>query len=218
MTRISFLLGLVLILFASIKAEAFVSCQILYGGGSKCVEISDLVIKKTVSHPSLKKMVENLNIYDPKYHPTDRITFGIMVKNIGPRELKSVAITDTLSPYLQFEKANGSFNASRKTVSIKIKTLKPNESKSFTIQTKVVPLEKLPKEDPFCITNYATASATPLIIRDESQFCLEKKPPLPPKMTPPTGPEFSLLAFIPSSIVGFFLRKHAASVFRKKTV
>lgn len=213
--------------YASYGAEA---CQPIYGGGQTCVTAGKILIDKKILHPTqktkggdLSTFVDNLSINDPKYSPLQTVKFQLVVTNTGDSTLSEVKVTDILPAYVNFVAGPGNFDASNRTLTFNIVNLNPNESRKFTIETKVVAPDSLPSgQGVVCVVNQASALFDSEESKDNSQFCIERKVTtkggLPvvetPKgitQTPATGPELlSLIGLIPAGAAGLFLRRKAS--------
>jgi uncharacterized repeat protein (TIGR01451 family) len=198
-------------------------CSSSYGSYNSCIPVTSIVLNKTVQDPQSKKFVENLTAQDAKYTPESVVPFKITVKNTGTVSLSNVTITDTMPQYLDFSAAPGVYDASAKTVTIKIDKLNPGEERVLDVQGKLASASALPANtDTTCLTNTASVSANGQGSNDTTQFCVQKPmgnttkgglpiyPSQPIATTPSTGPEvLSVLALIPSALGGLILRKKA---------
>lgn len=210
--------------FGTINAFAagVTTCTPVYGGGQTCVTSGNLVINKTVANPKTNEMVDSLGVNDPKFAPENIVSFRLVVTNNGGTTLSNVEVKDIFPQFVSFTTGMGSFDNNTKTLTFKIDSLNPNESKTFPLQGKIAPASQLPQDQgTVCVVNQATAQAEGQNSQDNAQFCIEKKVlpaqtkggkevfPLPEaQVTPPTGPEaLPLLALIPSALAGIFLRR-----------
>ena len=207
-------------------------CESSYGGyGQQTCDRVDFIIDKKVADPITvgKKTVnpsnyqDNFAINNNKYVPGQEVPFQITIKNTGTKTLKDVVVKDTLPEHVTPVSPKDNYNKDTRELTIKVGTLKANETKVVEITVKLNAADKLPDQSQFCLTNKATAYAEDKNVSDESQFCVEKekvggpdttKGGLPVhdapnvKETPPTGP--AALALIPlmgSGIAGFILRR-----------
>lgn len=134
-------------------------------------QISQLVVIKQIKHPQTGKFAGNLNSSEFVFLPNQEITFKIEVKNTGQTELKGVQVIDKLPSQLEFIQGVGSFDSGTNSVNFKIDTIKPQESKIFTIKTKV----KSNSKSLICLTNFVEARVNDLIAQDVVSFCIEEK-------------------------------------------
>lgn len=204
-------------------------CQPVYGGGTSCVSI--LTITKAVQNPSDKGFVHNLTVNDSMYLPEQTVSFKIVVSNTSDKTVNSVVIKDTFPQYLTFVSGPGSFDSKNRSVSVKIDSLKKDETKTYDLKMKIAKADALPKNgETFCLINQATATVNKEVVSDNSQFCVQNKATamkvvptqvpnsskggLPlyqaPKVTttPSTGAEsLALLALAPLGGIGLLLRR-----------
>lgn len=192
------------------------ACQTTYGGGSTC-ETTQLLLDKTVKNPKSTVYVDNLGTNDPKYNPDGTVSFKLKVTNTGASTLSKVTVTDTLPDFVTFTDGDA------KVHTFTLDDLKPNESRIIDISAKIATSNALPNDKGItCVTNSAKATSDSLESTDTAQFCVEKSIlsttkggnvvyPVPAaKTTPPTGPEaLALVGLLPTSMLGFVLRKKA---------
>jgi len=216
------LLSLFLLSTSFTFAAGTTTCTPVYGGGQTCVTSGNLAINKTVANPKTNEMVDSLGVNDPKYAPENVVPFRLVVTNNGGTKLSNIEVKDIFPQFVQFVTGMGSFDKNTKTLSFKIDSLNPNESKTFPVQGKIAPASQLPQDQgTVCVVNQTSASSEGQTSQDNAQFCIEKKVlpaqtkggkevfPLPKaQVTPPTGPEaLSLLALFPLGAAGYLLRK-----------
>lgn len=209
------------------SARADTSCVPIYGGGQTCVQAGNLVIDKKIANPKTNVLVDNLGVNDDKFSPDQIITFQITVKNTGGTKFNTVKVKDIFPQFVDFAAGVGNFDANTKTLSFDVNDLNANETRTFNIVAKVASFNALPIDrNPICVVNQAQATADSQTSLDNAQLCIEKPqvaptgvetkgglkvfPPQKVLTSPPTGPEaIPLMALIPTSILGFFLRKKA---------
>lgn len=206
-------------------ARADESCQSIYGGGQTCAT-GNISVDKKILNPQTKKLVDSLNINDPKFQPATTINFQITVTNTSKDEIKRVIVKDIFPQFITFSKGPGKFDTKTKTLSFEVNNLKSKESRSFEVVAIVVRANELPVDQGnMCLTNQTTATENDKdISKDNSTFCIQKElqttqttkggiPILPAPAThstPATGGELlPIISLIPIAIVGFFLRKMA---------
>lgn len=216
------ILGLVIflasVLFLSDGAFAQVVCQPIYGGGQTCVTVGNIAVRKLVSHPQTGTFVENLGINDPKFSPNQNVTFQIVVTNSTGSTINRAVVRDVLPQFVNFVSGPGTFDQNTKTLTFEVANLLPNESRSFTLQGKVVAENQL-SQNITCVVNQVTVTADSMQAQDNAQLCIQKPQAVtkgglpvapPPKVTvtPPTGPEMlPLIGLLPAGIGGWFLRR-----------
>ena len=198
------------------------TCQPIYGGGQTCIQTGKVLLNKTVKNPNDNNFVENLNINNAKYSPSQEILFKIWVKNESDKTV-SVTIKDMLPQYITYISSPGAYDANTKTLTFEVKDLKVNEEKSYEVKGKIAQGKDLPSPNgAVCVVNQAVlTTSNGDSAQDNAQFCIETKittkgglpvAPAPEVLaaTPATGPEMlSLLALIPSGLAGLMLRKRS---------
>jgi uncharacterized repeat protein (TIGR01451 family) len=213
------------------KVFADTSCQPIYGGGQTCVATGNVKINKMVLNPQTNQFVDNLNINDPRYQPGFITTFRIAVTNNSNSNISRISVKDVFPQYLSFSSGPGNFDSNSKTLSFEIDNLPANQTKNFTIISKIVDATQIPigQGGVVCVINQATATNldnNSQTSQDNAQFCIGKTatssgfPSVTTTavtVTPPTGPEsFALFALIPTGIAGLFLRKKSAITRKEK--
>ena len=204
-------------IFLSLPANssAYVTCQQVYGGGETCIQVGKIFIAKTVQNPQTSAFVDNLSVNEPKFSPEQNIQFRLTVTNNDNATAKNVVVQDTYPQYVNFTSGEGKFDNNTKTLTIEVGELKAGESKTYTLQGKIVSAQSIPGgSGVVCVVNQATAATNGNTSQDNAQFCIEKKvlgvvyPPQQVTVTPPTGIDtLALFGFIPGAIVGFMLRR-----------
>jgi uncharacterized repeat protein (TIGR01451 family) len=211
-------------------------CQPIYGGGESCPKVPQIEINKTVQNPETQGYVDNLSASDPKFAPTETVTFKITVKNTSDQELTKITIKDVFPNVVEFVNGVGNFDAGSRTLTIPLEKLSPNEARDFFVQAKVVAADKLPaNQNVVCVINQSSITVAEKTAQDNAQFCIEKglkpeerpttkggQPVNPPvtkggkpvyptttaTTTPETGPEaLALIGLIPSALGGAYLRR-----------
>jgi uncharacterized repeat protein (TIGR01451 family) len=190
------------------------NCQVIYGGGEVCPpEVKFTIDKKVMSPTKGGQMVDNLSVNDPKFSAGNSVTFQLVVKNTGSKDV-TLNVEDVLPSYLDYV-SGGTYDAGNKKVTNSV-TLKAGEEKTFTVVAKVTSNENLPaNQSVVCVTNIARAKDNAgTVAEDNAQLCIEKgvaiQPKVPTKNIPDTGPEMLALAFLPPvGLAGFYLRRRA---------
>jgi len=195
-------------------------CEPIYGGGETCVSKGFLILNKTVKNPTTGGFVDNLSqTTDPKFGPSQDVTFKLTIVNTGGQNFSEVSVTDILPSYLDFISGPGTFDSNTKKLTFKITNLGAGESRTETIVARVsgsVPTDPAVN----CVINHAKAVSDVNEASDISQVCLQNTttkggfqvlgtPTV--KQTPATGPEMlPLFGLIPAGISGLFLRRKAS--------
>lgn len=207
--KITVFFGLFLALLTLVKpADAALRCTEQYGG-KVCVTPGKLVINKKVFNPSSQTFVDNLGLADHRFVSGEKVSFQLIVQNVGESALTNVKLTDTLPQQLKLTSSSTVFT---------ITTLPAGASEERQIQAEVVFQSTAPKGgSTLCVVNTAEAKSDEEHDRDTAQVCAEQKaaglpvkevPPV--KQLPPTGPNdwaLYLGASLISGLAGFtFLR------------
>lgn len=203
------------------------TCQIIYGGGQVCPPEIKLFIDKMVqvAETSTTKggdrvFTDNILVNDPKYRPSQTVTFSIKIQNNGSSKLEKVEVVDFLPDFLTFESGPGSVDSAKKKVTYTVSNLEPAASDTQKITAKIADTASFPADKGIvCVTNQSQAQVNGSVVTDTAQVCIEKDvigAKVPPtvfeapkgKVSPPTGPEMlPLLALLPGGALGIFLRK-----------
>lgn len=230
------LVSLFYFLSSALFAHADVSSGPIYGGGQMFASTGSIAIDKKVLNPQTNNLVDNLSINDPKYQPGNTIKFQINLTNTGNTEIKQIDVKDIFPQFVSFTSGPGNFDANTKTLSFEVNNLKPSETRTFTLEGKVVSEDHLPiDQGTVCMANQATAATTDSgMSQDNTLFCVQKEvlgiqattqggdqmvppkggfpvlSPLPITTTPATGTETLLLfSLLPTGIAGWILRKYS---------
>lgn len=215
--------------------KAHAECVPLYGGGQSCTNPS-LSLIKSVFNPVTNTYVHDLGINDTHFHPGEKVSFQIVVKNNGDGRATHVIITDSLPSSLLAVAPNpdSTTGPAGATITIQAGDMNPGQQETFTVVGEVattIPFAVTCQSNQAQVTSHE--NSTPAT--DFSQFCVEQTvsptstlvtatptplaqtqtaptvfPPTPTTTLPPTGPEaLPLLALFPTGITGFVLRKWA---------
>ena len=221
--------------YAGIALAASTNCQPIYGGGQTCVTSGNVSVNKRVVDPVTGALVDNLGINDNKFGPESIVTFQIAVTNTGNTTINNVQVKDIFPQYVDFAAGVGNYDANARILSFDLSNVNPGETRTNNIVGKIVRSDQLPVDRGIvCIVNQATAkdavdSGNPS--QDNVQLCIQKGaqaqsqlgatvvetkgglkvfPPQKVFSAPATGPEaLPLMALVPTSVLGFFLRKKA---------
>ena len=199
----SLLIGALLIAFNAQKVSA--RCVDLYGGGQTCYE-GELRVDKMVKNPSNGEYTDNLYSDNTKFSPDQEIWFKVTVKNTGSDTLNDTELKDKFPNYVLFTSGNGSWNDTDKTLTWKVDSLAPNESKSYEIKGKIIGSNSLPNDSGiYCINNYAEAKKDNKIASDTSYFCINNQV-LGMTTMPKTGSNLLLtISLLFSTFIIFFI-------------
>ncbi|MGE5042144.1 MAG: hypothetical protein ACM3IJ_04545 [Candidatus Levyibacteriota bacterium] len=196
-------------------AAGSTNCEIVYGGGQVCTPQIKFTIDKKIQKPTKGGgFVDNLGANDDKFNPGQDVVFQITVQNTGDQAV-TLNVVDVLPSYITFV-SGGNFDSGSNKVTNQV-SLNPNDSKTFTIATRVVNAGGLPaNQSVTCVTNVANAMTTDNnnSAQDTAQFCIQNnvtvQPQIPSKSIPNTGPEaLALLILPPVGAAGFYLRRKA---------
>lgn len=195
-------------IFTMLAPHALAACSPIYGGGPTCTDTS-LTIASSVANPVSSQFVPNLGETSAKFHGNDAISFKVTVTNTGTKNLSSIRIKDTLPNVVIFLAGNGAFDSTSNTLTIPVTNLAPKESKSFTINGRIVAQSQFPLESTFCSQN--TVSALPSSgseVQANSQFCMTKI-----GESPSTGPNDLILSLLlPLGLLGFAMKRRAIHI------
>lgn len=217
------------LLFALKPQGASADCTALYGGGEECPPSFSYSIQKLVQKPGKAggEYVNNLSINDPKYSPTQTVSFEITVKNTGSQTIPTITVTDTFPQFVSFVSGPGSFDANNKTLTYTINNLEAGKTVKNTVTGKIADSNLMPSDQGIvCLINQARAKdSNGAENASSSQFCVQKQvlggstPQVLPApsvtSTPATGPEMlSLAMLLPGAIGGFILRRKANGTYK----
>lgn len=195
------------------------TCRPSYGGAD-CPG-QNIIVDKTVKNPDTNGYVDNLGVNDPKYAPTEVVSFTLKVTNPTNQTLKNVVVTDTLPAELTYvDGLNAQYDSAARRITFTIPELKAGETKTYTFNTKLADHTRFTYSVVCDITNVVTVKTTGAQDDDAARFCVEipgKNPPVtkggqpvypvpPAKTTPPTGAG-ALMALIPMGLAGIVMRR-----------
>jgi uncharacterized repeat protein (TIGR01451 family) len=160
----------IIVFLAATKAKA--DCvSTMYGGSC---QTTGLLLDKQIKKADSNLYVDNLGPSDAKFIPGQEISFKLIVKNTGNKDLDKVTITDTLPNFLI--SADSKIN----NISFNIQNLKVGKAEERVIKTQVVAGEKLPVDKSLvCPTNWAQAVSGDLSDSDTASFCISNVSALP---------------------------------------
>ena len=184
---------------------ADVSCSPVYGGGTTCNGPAPVSINKTVRDPKTGSLVDNLGVSDTHFRVGEFVQFNLAVKNNGSDTLSTVTVTDTLPLNLEFISGPGNFNANNRQVTFTLNQLNPDETRNFTILTKVQ--NTIPGGVTCEVNNSLVVGPNGQSNQDNAGFCLESTVP-GPVTTPKAGPEeIMYVGFGAMSLLGVYLKR-----------
>ena len=203
--------------FSKVSAD----CQPLYGGGSTCPNFA-FSINKLVEVPNnTGQFVNNLSVNDPKYSPSQTVTYEIVVTNTGANTIPTITVTDTFPQYIAYVSGVGNYNSSNNTLTFTISNINPGQTLTYMVNAQTAASASLPTTQGITCnivnqvnavdSNGDTGYASSSLCIQQPVLGATPPPVLPaPKIvkTPPTGPEMlPLLALLPGGLGGFILRK-----------
>lgn len=214
------------LLFTYKPQTASADCTALYGGGENCPSTFSYSIQKLVLKPGKGgTFVNNLSINDPKYSPTQNVSFEITVKNTGNKTIPTITIVDSFPQFVSFVSGPGSFDSNNKTLTYTINNLETGKTVKNTVTGKIADANLMPSDQGvICLINQAEGKDSNGVVNSSSaQFCVQKSvlgstpEVLPaPKVTktPATGPEMvSLALLLPGALGGIILRRKSNKTF-----
>ena len=223
MKKLFSILVLGALLFAYKPQTASADCTALYGGGESCPPSFSFDVQKSVQRPgkSGDYVIGGFSFNDPKYSPSQTVSFEITVKNTGSQTIPTITVVDTLpQSFLSFVSGKGSFDANTKKLTYTINNLEAGKTDKNTVTGKIADSNLMPSDEGIiCLVNNVEGTdSNGLKDSAQGQFCVKKQvlggstpQVLPaPKVTstPATGPEMlPLLALLPGALGGFILRR-----------
>lgn len=215
--------GILLSGLSLMPSNAYAECQAIYGGGQTCPPSYSFSVQKFVQTPgkgSNADYVNNLSINDPKYSPTQTVSFKITVQNTGSQTIPTITVTDKFPQFINFVSGSGSFDSNSKVLTYTIGNLAAGQTSTQIVTGKIAEANLMPSDQGVvCLINQATGTDSSGVTNtSSSQFCIQKsvlgttEPQVfaAPKIvkTPATGTEMlPLMALIPGGLAGFILRK-----------
>lgn len=215
--------GLLLGAVSVMPSKANAECQAIYGGGQSCPPSYSFDVQKFVQTPgkgSNGEYVNSFSINDPKYSPTQTVSFKITVQNTGSQTIPTITVTDKFPQFINFVSGPGSFDSNSKVLTYTISNLAAGQTSTQIVTGKIAEANLMPSDQGvICLVNQATGTDNNGVAdTSSSQFCIQKsvlgttEPQVfaAPKVisTPATGPEMlPLLSLIPGGLAGLILRK-----------
>lgn len=207
-----FILGVLTVL----PTKAYADCQQLYGGGQTCTSFN-FTINKLVQVPGKGggNFVDNLSVSDPRFSPSQTVSYQLIVTNTGNQTIPTINIVDTFPQFINFVSGAGSYDANSKTLSITVNNLGAGQNQTLNLQavtadSKTVPVgvtcdDRTKNQVRADDTHGDTGS-------DSAQVCIQNSTAVLPattvKTTPATGPEMIPLALLlPGALGGLILRR-----------
>ncbi|HSX40391.1 MAG TPA: hypothetical protein VLF68_02140 [Candidatus Saccharimonadales bacterium] len=243
MNKFLFTIGLTFFAFLLMAVPSFAdtTCQPIYGGGQNCVSTGISVVK-SVQNPQTGAFVNNLSANDPRFSPSQTVTFQVAVTNNGSAAIGTVTVKDTFPQFVAFKAGPGSFDQNSKVLTFTLTNLAAGETRTVTLTGTTADQNTLPSDQGItCPVNQVSVTAdNGKAAQASSQLCIQKQttpttptttttttttPVVPttggltvfpaPSVTntPPTGPDMlAFLYLIPSGALGYMLRKRAIPV------
>ena len=165
--KISFALMALAILALSLKFPNGVMAQ-----------YNQSTVKKTISVDKKVRSLPDTNFFDnidrdkKVFHTGDLIEFSIRIENTGDQELTQIQAEDSLPKYLELFFNPGTYNKDSNTISWKIDSLKPAESKTFLIRAKIAPIASNSAETK--LTNLVEVQANGLNDKDTASYFINE--------------------------------------------
>ncbi len=194
------LLALSILLLSFISPTLSFAQYVQYGGVTTAQPERPALVEKKLLNPQNNQFVDNLNNEQHTFLPEQEVIFRVTVTNVTQSDLKNAAVTDKLPDILSFVSASfGNYDKNNKSINLTINALKPGESKTFEIKTKVKAANDLP-DNVFCQTNLSRVTVTNMTDEDTATFCVSKQVLGITSELPKTGPGQTLLLFILASL------------------
>lgn len=197
--KISFALMALAILVLSLRYPNGVSAQYNQPTVKKTISVD----KKVRALPGTT-FFDNIDSSQKVFYNGDLIEFSIRIENTGDQELTQIQAEDTMPKFLDLVFNPGTYNKSSNTISWKIDSLKPAESKTFLIRAKVASVATDSAQTK--LTNLVEVQANGVNDKDNASYFIGKG------SIPKTGDNTLLIktAAVLATIAGAFaLRKFA---------
>lgn len=206
---IASLYTLFFILSASVSAQ--------YGQYGQPQPSKSILIDKFVGKPTTTKggaetqdFVDNLSPSDPRFKPSQKVVFKLVVRNTSDVKLNNVEVKDTLPQYIEAVEGPGNFDKTTKVIAFNAGNFAPDEEKVFFLTARFVSQDQLPQDRSIiCVVNRVQVFAKEVSDEDTAQFCVEKQVQQA-KEVPAAGPGagIALLAFNVATLsAGLWLRR-----------
>ena len=173
-------------------------------------QYNNTTVKKTISVDKKvralpdTKFFDNIDKSQKVFHSGDLIEFSIRIENTGDQDLTQIQAEDVMPKYLELIFNPGTYNKNSNTISWKIDTLKPAESKTYLIRAKIAQIASDSAETK--LTNLVEVQANGVNNKDTSSYFIDKG------SIPKTGDNTLVIktAAVLAAIAGAFaLRKFA---------
>lgn len=209
---------IIAVIVSTKEIHAGAGCVPVYGGGEQCPTPGNVLIDKKVLNPRTGVYVDNLLPPDlTRYHPTEIVTFQIIVQNSGDQTLDKVYVKDIIPSFVDYTSLDGpaidvKYDSATRILTFNVNNLTGGKKEFFTVKARAAHQAALPEAKTLvCPVNVVTAETSGQNPgRDESQFCIEKEKVVP--TVPSAGPEHWLLSIAGlgmALVVGIYLRKKA---------
>ena len=193
----------------ALLAFTILALSLKYPNGIRA-QYNQSTVKKTISVDKKVRSLPDTNFFDnldksqKVFHTGELIEFSIRIENTGDQDLTQIQAEDTMPKYLNLIFNPGTYNKSSNTVSWKIDSLKPAESKTYLIRAKIASIASNSAETK--LTNLVEVHANGVNDRDTASYFIDKG------SIPKTGDNTLIIktAAILATIAGAFsLRKFA---------
>jgi hypothetical protein len=184
---------------------------------SPCYSYS-ILVDKMVAKPGTSDYVDNLNVSDPRFKPSEFVMFKLKIKNTSDTSFGGMTGKDFVPDYLTPIEgpSDSSFDSSTRTISWNAGAFAVDEEKTWYFKMQVNSQANLPADKGlFCVVNRVEASSNTTSDDDSSQLCIEKQIPQVQGVStvvtvPATGPEMGIVLFAGEILAlgtGIFLRR-----------
>jgi uncharacterized repeat protein (TIGR01451 family) len=145
--------------------------------GQSCPPPANLTVNKYVKNPITNVFVENLGSTDPTFSPGSTVTFKLSIKNGSGETFSPVEVIDQFPDYMTYVSSSvqGSYDAGKRRLVIKLENLIAGESRNIEVTAKVADRSAFASDrDFFCVSNFTsvTAPARPDGDNDTAEFCI----------------------------------------------
>lgn len=188
-----------------------------YGGVTTSQAPRQALVEKKVLNPQNNQFVDNLSFEQHTFLPGQDVVFRVTITNVIQTELKNLVVFDRLPDTLNFVSTSfGNYDPKNRTINFTIDSLKPGESKTFEIKTKVRPTSEL-TSNVTCQANLARVTVNNMVDEDSASMCVSKEVLSTTSQFPTTGPNDTLPILLLSSLfsaISFF--SHRIRVLEKR--
>jgi hypothetical protein len=199
-----------------LPTKAFADCQPIYGGGQTCTSFNFTIDKKVqVPGKGGGNFVDNLGLNDPRFSPSQTISYKLIITNTGSNTIPTLNIVDNFPQLINFISGAGNYDANSKTLSFTISNLGAGQNQTINLTAQVVDSKTVPAGvicDGRTTNNVTISDNNGGSTGDSSQVCIQNSTAVlhaaTVTTTPATGPEMIPLALLlPGALGGFILRR-----------